>query len=158
MTATSDEREIGRLTGEISLYLCEYMWSGLGSLEFGGQEFQVADSDDYRNLGYADDDNEVVLLRRESDGAYFEADIEVMVRRILPKAAEGEQIAGQLSIDRWRHDRADHRCCHRDARISPRAVGPSSDHLRHRGLPQLLPGQLELRLGVAGGRGQPLGN
>ena len=90
-----------KLDGDLGLHLCEEIWNGIGLIRLACGTFRMADSVEFAALGYDEDDNLVTVLRRESDGAFFEVDIEVCSRRVSPAAggADGAQVPGQLSID-----------------------------------------------------------
>ena len=93
---TAEFRQRMAMEGDLGLFLCEYVWGQMGTLDLGGQEFELAGCEEVP--GY-EDENEVVLLRRKSDGKVFEANIDVDVHpaRVpepeptLPFAAEGEK-------------------------------------------------------------------
>ncbi len=73
---------------ELSLDLAAYL-SGKLSGTFGdfslGESgiFRMASLEEARELGYGDED-ETILIRRESDGAFFEAEADAMVRPVRP--------------------------------------------------------------------------
>ena len=87
MTADDAFRERNRLAGQISQYLFEEWCSSIGDFRFGGQKYRVAYDEDYEELGYGDDPDNPLLIRRESDGTWFEVELEANVHPVLPKAA-----------------------------------------------------------------------
>lgn len=69
------------LSGHLGQHLAILFCGNWGVFRLGGEVFRLAWLDEARSLGYADDDG-TILIRRESDGAYFEADIEAAVRAV----------------------------------------------------------------------------
>jgi hypothetical protein len=82
--ADDEFRERMSISGDLGAHLCEYLWSELGTLRLGGQDWEMAGDD---VPGYEDDDW-AVLLRRKSDGKIFEANIDVTVRPVREPAPE----------------------------------------------------------------------
>lgn len=77
------------LAGHVAEWACEEIWSTAGPVWLDGQKFRAACSEELRELGYPEDDSTTLVLRRESDGAYFEVEFEPAVRRVQPKQAAG---------------------------------------------------------------------
>ena len=78
-SAFSERMEIA---GAISQRATEWLWD-MRSFYAAGQEFEIADPEDegYRR-GYDDDDMETyVLVRRKSDGAVFQVEMDPLVDR-----------------------------------------------------------------------------
>jgi hypothetical protein len=95
-TLRRDEvRERGRIEGDLGEWLTQKIWDE-SRLHLGAAQFRPLYSEEAEELGYDDDDPEV-LLRRESDGAVFEADIEVTVR-LVPAEGERAEAKGQLPL------------------------------------------------------------
>jgi hypothetical protein len=81
----AEVRDANKLGGHLGLNLCEHIWGEARLGNIGGEEYVCADDEDLAALGYAEDDNESVVLMRTSDGAFFEIDIDVTARRVQPK-------------------------------------------------------------------------
>lgn len=95
--ASGDEfRERHAIEGDLWDFLAQRVWDHFGLLSLGGADFRALYAEEARELGY-DDDDAAVLLRRESDGAVFEIDIEVTARAVPTEAERAEQ-AGQLRL------------------------------------------------------------
>lgn len=75
-----------KLAGDLGLHLCEEIWNGISRLRLAGDEFRPAHDEEFRELGYSDDDNLTLVLRRESDGEFFEVEIDCLVTRVRSKA------------------------------------------------------------------------
>jgi hypothetical protein len=87
--ATDELRQNARREGGLQLLLCEYVWNDCWTMRLGGEEFELVGSDDVP--GYEDEDD-VVLLRRKSDGQVFDVEIDVTMRPVR-KPEKGEATA-----------------------------------------------------------------
>jgi|SRR5579864_123077 len=94
MSAETEDEFLQRMAteGDLGLFLCEYVWGQVNTLDLGGQEFGVVGCGEVP--GYEDEDM-AVLLRRLSDGKFFEADIDVTIRPALTPEERAER-AGRL--------------------------------------------------------------
>ena len=97
MTDSEAIRERGHIEGRLSEWLATKINDEYLSMNLGGEDFRPLCLEDGRELGYGDDDP-VILLRRKSDGAVFEVEIEPTVRRVgfIPLKSEQTAAAGQL--------------------------------------------------------------
>lgn len=89
-------RERSHIGGFLAEWLSLKIIEHYGPIPVGGADFKALDLEESRELGY-DDDDPVILIRRESDGVVFEVEIEPVVRRV-PTEAEAAEGAGQLSL------------------------------------------------------------
>lgn len=103
-TAAANEaafRQRMMLSGDLSEWLCQKVWDEHRSVTLGSDDFEVVGCEEVP--GY-EDEEDAVLLRRKSDGAVFEADIEADVRPALtPEQRErnrlrAAELTGQLSL------------------------------------------------------------
>lgn len=82
-------REVNRIAGHFAQHLCdEWLYEQTGEvLSLAGERFTVEYPEIFVPLfGWDEDDDTLpTVLRRESDGAYFEVNIEVWAKRINPK-------------------------------------------------------------------------
>ena len=104
MSAADDReeafRERMRLEGDLGLHLYEHLWGEWSPLHLDGADFRCAYEEEHEELGYHKMfelgkntetgepvmvNDETTLIRRESDGAFFEVDIEVTLKRVEPK-------------------------------------------------------------------------
>jgi hypothetical protein len=85
-TVTHADREIPRLAGAIHQHIYDELVKGLHPIRVGSDTLRMAYAEEAEPFGYDDDDPEIIL-RRESDGAFFEMDLEVIVRRLETPAA-----------------------------------------------------------------------
>jgi hypothetical protein len=76
-------RERNHLEGVIGEYLARKIHDDLNPIRDGGNEYRAAYSEEAVELGYDDDDPEVII-RRNADGAYFEVEIDIYVRPVAP--------------------------------------------------------------------------
>jgi hypothetical protein len=98
-------RERMHLEGEFGRWLYEHLWNEWDRLHLGGAEFRCAYDEEYDELGYhrwseigknvetgepVMVEDQTTLIRRESDGAFFEVDIEVSLSRVEPKNVQLE--------------------------------------------------------------------
>lgn len=98
MTAVADDaeaRERWAVEADLAAALCEYVTDRPYPLSLGGGKFRPLYLEEAEELGCRDD--EVILIRRESDGAVFEVDVDVTVRPV-PAEAERAEAAGQLAL------------------------------------------------------------
>ena len=88
---TDPVRETGHLAGVIHELLTELVNSGMNRIRdyASGAELRSAYLEEARALGYEEDAPELILVR-DSDGAFFEADVDVTVRRLESPAAATE--------------------------------------------------------------------
>lgn len=88
-------REAGHLAGVIHDHLTELVNDGLHPIRDRANhtELRGAYSEEARALGYDDDDPELILVR-ESDGVFFEVELDATVRRLEPPAAATEASEG----------------------------------------------------------------
>jgi hypothetical protein len=74
------------LNADLSEYVYLKFCDTFGTFALGSERFRLASLEEGRELGYGDYDP-VLLIRRESDGAFFEAEIEATARpvqQVLP--------------------------------------------------------------------------
>ena len=92
-------RERGHIEGHLSEWLASKISDYFGSIPLGGDDFTPVCLEDGRELGYADDDP-AILLRRRSDGAVFEVEIDPTVRRVgfIPPESAQAEAAGQIPL------------------------------------------------------------
>lgn len=84
MTDDTAFRETRGLAGWLCQWICEEIWGHCCPLHLDGQDFRPASDEEFADLGYPEDENTVLLLRRESDGAFFEVELDADVRRMRP--------------------------------------------------------------------------
>lgn len=64
------------LSGHLSQYVAGKLSDTWGAFDLGGERFRMGTLDEARSLGWSDEDPQL-LIRRESDGALFEVEVEV---------------------------------------------------------------------------------
>lgn len=93
-------RESNHIAGEISAHLYEQWCEELGdTMDFAGGKYYLGYAEDAVELGYPDDDDPYgpLVIRRESDGKWFEVEIEATVRPV-PSAEERERQAEEARV------------------------------------------------------------
>lgn len=83
------------LSGDLSEYVYGKFCDTWETFRLGSASFRLAHLEEARELGYADEDF-TILIRRESDGAFFEVELEATVRPV-PTEAEREALAQRLA-------------------------------------------------------------
>jgi hypothetical protein len=89
-----DFRQRMILAGDLAQVLAEHVWNLPRSISADGEEFFPVGCEEVP--GY-EDDEDAVLLRRESDGVVFEVDIDVCIRRV-PTEAELAEAPGTETV------------------------------------------------------------
>ena len=75
-----------RLSGDFGQYIFDEFCNAMWPQWIGGEKFRLAYEEEAKELGYGDDPG-VLVVRRESDGACFEVELEATIRPI-PTAEE----------------------------------------------------------------------
>lgn len=88
-------RERTHLSSVFSQHVYDW-FVGEWDIRIDGDEFELADYEDLEALGYAGDD-ETVIVQRKSDGKFFEVALEADVRPAMTEAERAEA-AGQLVL------------------------------------------------------------
>ena len=81
-------RERGHIEGHLAERLALHISEHYGPISAGSDEFRPLFLEEAKALGY-DDDDPVVLIRRESDGVVFEVGVDVTARRVPTEAGAG---------------------------------------------------------------------
>lgn len=76
---------MSNLSGHLSQWLFDKLCEQAGPLSLGGELYDFADKDDVEKLGFDPNDVTLLLLRRRSDGAFFDVDIDVTAHRQTPE-------------------------------------------------------------------------
>jgi hypothetical protein len=95
-TADDAVRERDRLAAAISQHIFDE-FVGAWSFFFGGEDYELICDEDYTALGYDENDDSLLIIKRRSDGKCFEVELEAWVRPV-PTEAERQERAGQLTI------------------------------------------------------------
>lgn len=82
MTAQTELRDTDKLAGDVSQHVYDEIVNSPG-FYFRGEKFRVIYLEEARAMGLPDDD-ESLILRRDSDGKLFEVDIEASAREFTP--------------------------------------------------------------------------
>lgn len=96
MTDIDKLRERSHIEGFLAEWFGSQIIEHHGSIPVGGDYFKALYLEEAAELGYGKDDT-TILIRRESDGAVFEVEVEPVVRRV-PTKAEAAEDAGQLPL------------------------------------------------------------
>jgi hypothetical protein len=81
-----------RLAGQISEELTESITFASRRLRYGGEEYDCPDEDEWEALGEDPSDPGCpLILRRVSDGKFFEVDIDVTVWETTPRQREEQR-------------------------------------------------------------------
>lgn len=72
--------EEGRIEGDLGEWLSLKVWDEPWALRLGSDSFKPLYAKEAEELGY-EEDNPVILLRRQSDDVVFEVDIDVTARK-----------------------------------------------------------------------------
>lgn len=88
-------RERAHLSGVFSQHVYDW-FVGEWEIRLDGDEFELADDEDLEALGYAGDD-ETVIVQRKSDGKFFEVALEANVQPV-PTRIERAEAAGQMRL------------------------------------------------------------
>lgn len=99
LAARSDDpvRDVNRVAGHFAQHMCDdWLYPQIGErLSLAGDKYAVMYPEEFAPLfGWDEDDEDLpTVLRRDSDGAYFEVDVEVTAKRINPKAIVPGRVA-----------------------------------------------------------------
>lgn len=94
MASEDEARERGAIEGSLGQWLTDQVWDQFRPMSLmGAGTFRPLYLEEAQELGYGDDDP-AILLRRESDGKVFEAEIDVTVRVAL-KQPEAQPETGK---------------------------------------------------------------
>lgn len=84
------------LSGDLSERCYDEFCGTFGIFGLGADKFRLAYEEEYEENGYDDEPGGPLLIRRESDGAFFEVELEATVRP-APSEAEREALAQRLA-------------------------------------------------------------
>jgi hypothetical protein len=99
--AAAETAEETELAAQVAEHMFDEFCSVYGTLSLGGRKYALAGDEEAAELGYDDDPCRPVVLRRESDGAYFEVALSAHVVALPAPAARREAAAKLPENSGW---------------------------------------------------------
>lgn len=78
------------VSADFSAALFEHLCSEM-KLSYRGTRYRLPTHEEVRARGYTEDDDDILLFMRESDGEFFEIDIDVHARKVPVKEQPEQQ-------------------------------------------------------------------